>query len=63
MKNTLNAGKKRTHGGFKVRAALLVLQICLPFGLYFALSLTHLAAAMGIAFIFLLSMAVLVWMG
>ena len=63
MKNSHFAGKKRTYGGFKVRAGLLALQILLPFGLYFALGLQHDAAAVGMAVLFIVSMAVLVWMG
>jgi hypothetical protein len=53
---------KRTRG-LVVRGALLIVQILLPFGLYFALRSSHGPAAGLISALFLISMLVLVWLG
>jgi hypothetical protein len=53
---------KRTRG-LVVRGALLIIQILLPFGLYFALRSAHGLAAGLIATLFLISMLILVWLG
>jgi len=47
----------------KLRAALLILQILLPFGLYFALRWEWGVAAVIISVVFFLSMIYLVWLG
>lgn len=55
--------KKKQHGNFKVRSALLALQILLPFGLYLALVRENAPGAWVEAAVFTISMVVLVWMG
>ncbi|QRN83109.1 hypothetical protein JR338_12005 [Chloroflexota bacterium] len=47
----------------KLRIGLLALQILLPLAGYFALQEGHLGLTWGIAGIFIVSMAVLIWLG
>jgi len=54
---------KKRPGVLVVRGALLITQILLPFGLYFALHWAHELAAGLISALFLLSMLFLVWLG
>ena len=54
---------KKNGGRLKLRAALLIMQILLPFGLYFALRWAWDVAAVIIAGVFFLSMIYLVWLG
>lgn len=54
---------RRQRGNFKVRAVLLLLQILLPFGLYFAIRIESLVPAGLLAAAFLISMGVLLWLG
>lgn len=58
---TSKKSKVKTH--FRTRAALLMLQILLPFGLYFALEWDNFVSAGVIAILFVFSMFVLVWLG
>lgn len=54
---------QRQRGNFKMRAVLLLLQILLPFGLYFAIRFGSMVPAGLLAAVFLFSMGVLVWLG
>ena len=55
--------KQKNIASLKLRSVLLVLQMLLPFGLYFALEWQSLLGAWMIAGIFTLSMGLLVWLG
>ena len=47
----------------KMRIALLALQVILPLAGYFALQAGHSGLTWGIAGVFIVSMAVLIWLG
>lgn len=55
--------KEKRKGRLWVRGILLIVQVLLPFGLYFALRWESSLAAALIAGGFLLSMLYLVWLG
>lgn len=55
--------KPKVKGHSRIKTALLLLQIILPFGLYFALEWDNSLASGVIAVLFVLSMFVLVWLG
>lgn len=55
--------KDRKKQLFKLRVMLLILQILLPFGLYFALENGEPLGSAVIAVLFVLSMGVLIWIG
>ena len=55
--------KKIQPGGLKVRAALLLIQTILPFGLFMAMTRENILIMWLIGFLFTLSIGVLVWLG
>jgi hypothetical protein len=57
----LPSGKQKKN--VDARAALLIIQILLPFGLYFSLRWANQAPAMVIAALFVLSMVFVTWLG
>ncbi len=59
----LTKHKKTQRGNFRVRSILLIVQIIIPFGLYFALQQGLTGWAWLTAGVFTLSMAILVWLG
>lgn len=63
MPRTNIFSNKNRRGSLKVRGALLIGQILLPFGLYFALRWELSLAAALISAVFFLSMIFLVWLG
>jgi len=59
----LNKTKKAQRGNFRLRAALLIAQILIPFGLYLAFQQSLNGLAWLAAGTFTLSMGLLVWLG
>ncbi len=60
----INQKKKKTQrGSFKIRAALLLIQILLPFGLYVAMMRDSGPMMWLIGILFTLSVGLLVWLG
>lgn len=55
--------KMKKKSNFRLKTALMILQILLPFGLYFAMQLGSSLAAGLVAGAFVLSMGGLVWLG
>ena len=55
--------KEKGKKNIDLRAALLIIQIMLPFGLYFSLGWANQVPAMVIAAVFVLSMIVMTWLG
>ncbi len=55
--------KPNQNGSFKFRAGLVLLQILLPLGFYAALDLGGVIAEGVLAAAFVISMAVLIWLG
>jgi hypothetical protein len=63
MPEPASSNHKKSIAGFSARTILLLVQIALPFGLYFALRWENGLAAGLIAGVYLLSMLYLVWLG
>ncbi len=57
----IKGGKKR--GSLKVRTALLLIQVLLPIGLYWALVSENTIATIILAGLFVISMGLMVWLG
>lgn len=63
MSEPSSSPNKKPAAGLSARGILLLVQIALPFGLYFALHVESALAAGVIAGAYLLSMLYLVWQG